>query len=110
MSEYLPKRRDKIPPKENGSLSNDADSQMSQSSRPGFMTVGTGSMSQNAANLTSMIDNDSGYGGSLHDRDTSSSQLGNDRMDFSETLTDVPVPLSSSSHHCMQRFLSITVK
>jgi mitofusin 2 len=37
----------------------------SSSSRPAYMTVGTGSTSQHAARLQAMLDNDSGYGGSI---------------------------------------------
>ena len=100
MSEHLPLPTDDGPTDRNNSSANDSQSSKSQPSRPGYMTVGAGSASQNAARLTAMIDNDSGYGGSLHDGDSSSSRSRFDRMDFSETLTDVPVPLSSSSHHC----------
>ncbi len=35
------------------------------SSRPGYMTVGTGSTSEHAAKLQSLLDRDSGYGGSI---------------------------------------------
>ncbi|KAI9758986.1 MAG: NADH:ubiquinone oxidoreductase [Chaenotheca gracillima] len=35
------------------------------SGRPNYMTVGSGSASENAAALTAMLDQDSGYGGSL---------------------------------------------
>ena len=38
-------------------------------SRPGYMTVGSGSTSEAASRLVSMLDNDSGYGGSLMDGD-----------------------------------------
>ena len=100
MNKYPPKCSDEKSVDENESRPHDSQPRASQSSRPGYMTVGNGSMSQNAARLTSMIDDDSGYGGSLYDGDASSSQWQNGRMDFSETLTDVPVPLTSSSHHC----------
>jgi mitofusin len=33
--------------------------------RPHFMTVGSGSLSSNAARLTALLDDDSGYGGSV---------------------------------------------
>ena len=75
-------------------------SQGGRSERPGYMTVGSGSTSQNAARLTSMIDNDSGYGGSLHDGETSFSGSRHGLADFSQTLTDVPIPSGSSSLHC----------
>ena len=100
MSEHLPLPSNGGPSHENGSSTNISQSNISQPSRPGYMTVGEGSASQNAARLTAMIDNDSGYGGSLHDGDSSSSRSRFDRMDFSDTLIDVPVPLSSSSQHC----------
>ena len=100
MSEYHPKRKDKPPTSRNEPLSDESQPSKSQSGRPGFMTVGTGSMSQSAARLTTMIGDDSGYGGSINDGEASSSGWQNGEMDYSETLTDVPVPLSSSSHHC----------
>ncbi|KAI1094390.1 hypothetical protein F5B19DRAFT_55361 [Rostrohypoxylon terebratum] len=43
------------------------------SGRPVYMTVGNGSTSEHATRLQSLIDDDSGYGGSLIDGDTSSS-------------------------------------
>lgn len=100
MSEHLPLPRNGSPSHKDDSPTTGSQSSISQPSRPGYMTVGEGSASQNAARLTAMIDNDSGYGGSLHDGDSNSSRSRFDRMDFSETLTDVPVPLSSSSQHC----------
>ncbi|KAF2140717.1 uncharacterized protein K452DRAFT_359738 [Aplosporella prunicola CBS 121167] len=36
-------------------------------SRPGYMTVGSGSTSESAARLAAMLDDDSGYGGSIAD-------------------------------------------
>lgn len=57
-----------------GSHSNDdhpADTH-SSSSKPAFMTVGTGSPSESAARLTALLDDDSGYGGSMYDGDSSS--------------------------------------
>jgi hypothetical protein len=39
--------------------------------RPGYMTVGSGSTPEAAARLISMLDQDSGYGGSLVDGDSS---------------------------------------
>ncbi|OLN82725.1 Mitofusin FZO1 [Colletotrichum chlorophyti] len=50
------------------------------SSRPQFMTVGSGSTSVHAAHLQSLLDNDSGYGGSIADGDALvSSGAGADR-------------------------------
>lgn len=37
--------------------------------RPGYMTVGTGSTSESAARLQALLDQDSGYGGSIADGD-----------------------------------------
>jgi GTP-binding protein EngB required for normal cell division len=37
------------------------------SSRPNYLTVGTGSTSESAARLAALLDNDSGYGGSIPD-------------------------------------------
>ncbi|OTA60023.1 hypothetical protein K449DRAFT_406946 [Hypoxylon sp. EC38] len=42
--------------------------------RPGYMTVGNGSTSQHAARLQSLIDDDSGYGGSVAGDDVGSSR------------------------------------
>lgn len=39
-------------------------------SRPGYMTVGNGSVSESAARLTAILDQDSGYGGSIGDAET----------------------------------------
>ncbi|KAI1393611.1 uncharacterized protein F4822DRAFT_18551 [Hypoxylon trugodes] len=55
----------------------------SASGRPGYMTVGSGSTSQHAARLQSLIDDDSGYGGSVAGDDVGSSRrpLGSPRSD-----------------------------
>ncbi|KAF6812637.1 transmembrane GTPase fzo1 [Colletotrichum sojae] len=45
----------------------------SSSSTPHYMTVGSGSTSQHAAHLQSLLENDSGYGGSIANGDTLSS-------------------------------------
>ncbi|KAF2462196.1 hypothetical protein BDY21DRAFT_418145 [Lineolata rhizophorae] len=42
------------------------------SGRPNYMTVGSGSTSESAARLTAMLDDDSGYGGSVQDGEQSS--------------------------------------
>ncbi|KAI1337989.1 transmembrane GTPase fzo1 [Xylariaceae sp. FL0016] len=47
----------------------------SSSQRPAYMTVGTGSTSQHANRLQSLLDNDSGYGGSLADGEPGFSKL-----------------------------------
>lgn len=44
------------------------------SRRPSYMTVGTGSISESASRLAAMLDDDSGYGGSI--ADTSSARSG----------------------------------
>jgi mitofusin len=47
------------------SLDGHASSSSSHISRPNYMTVGSGSTSESAARLQAILDNDSGYGGSL---------------------------------------------
>ncbi|KAI2626453.1 hypothetical protein GGR54DRAFT_628916 [Hypoxylon sp. NC1633] len=51
--------------------------------RPGYMTIGSGSTSHHAARLQSLIDDDSGYGGSVVGDDVASSKrpLGSPRTD-----------------------------
>ncbi|OTB07945.1 hypothetical protein M426DRAFT_317447 [Hypoxylon sp. CI-4A] len=66
------------------------------SGRPGYMTVGSGS-SQHASHLQSMIDNDSGYGGSIAGDDVGSSRraMGTPRTD--PTLSgDMPLQRAGS--------------
>ncbi|KAI5924989.1 putative mitochondrial fission protein [Camillea tinctor] len=55
----------------------------STSGRPAYMTVGSGSTSQHATRLQSLIDSDSGYGGSIAGDDVGSSKypLGSPRTD-----------------------------
>ncbi|KAI1484683.1 putative mitochondrial fission protein [Biscogniauxia mediterranea] len=55
----------------------------SASGRPAYMTVGSGSTSQHATRLQSLLDNDSGYGGSIAGDDVGSSKypLGSPRTD-----------------------------
>jgi mitofusin 2 len=62
-------------------------------SRPGYMQVGSGSTSQHAARLQSLLDNDSGYGGSIADGDFNAARLpmGSPRIDPS--LGDMPSPI-----------------
>lgn len=72
---------------------------------PGYMTVGSGSTPEAAARLVSMLDNDSGYGGSMMDGDGSGSSwranIGEDRP------SPAPGPIldgeSSASEHDKQR-------
>ncbi len=40
--------------------------------RPSYMTVGSGHISESAKRLAAMLDNDSGYGGSIADSDSMS--------------------------------------
>ncbi|KAI9711761.1 MAG: mitofusin [Bogoriella megaspora] len=59
-----------------------------QHGRPSYMTVGSGSASENAARLQAMLDNDSGYGGSLIDGDAELGDFG-----WHQSLTtDSPIP------------------
>ncbi|KAK3375245.1 hypothetical protein B0H63DRAFT_482318 [Podospora didyma] len=51
-------------------------SQPPSSLPPTYMTVGTGSTSQHAAHLQAMLEQDSGYGGSIADDDVSPSMFG----------------------------------
>ncbi|KAH9994052.1 hypothetical protein F4779DRAFT_623376, partial [Xylariaceae sp. FL0662B] len=71
------------------------------SGRPAYMTVGSGSTSQHAARLQSLLDNDSGYGGSVAGDDVSSSSkypLGSPRID--PTLSGhIPRHSPSSAEH-----------
>lgn len=55
-------------------------------SRPAYMTVGSGSTSETAARLMSMLDHDSGYGGSVMDGETPS------RSWHSNITEDRPTP------------------
>lgn len=64
----------------------------SSSSGPGYVTVGTGSTSQHAARLQSLLDNDSGYG-SVDGDSASRFPLGSQRTDPS--LGDKPLQKST---------------
>jgi GTPase SAR1 family protein len=69
---------------------------------PGYMTVGSGSTPEAAARLVSMLDEDSGYGGSMMEGDSGSSwraNIGEDRPSPSPVLNGE----SSSSEHDKQR-------
>ena len=55
------------------------------SERPAYMTVGPNGPSESAAKLQAMIDNDSGYGGSISDG-------------FEEHMVDRPIPRGSDGH------------
>ncbi|KAF2822025.1 hypothetical protein CC86DRAFT_357989 [Ophiobolus disseminans] len=72
---------------------------------PGYMTVGSGSTPEAAARLVSMLDNDSGYGGSMMDGDSSASSwranIGEDRP--SASPGQIPSGESSASEHDKQR-------
>ncbi|KAF2686684.1 mitochondrial fusion GTPase protein [Lentithecium fluviatile CBS 122367] len=72
--------------------------------RPGYMTVGSGSTPEAAARLISMLDNDSGYGGSLVDGDNTGrawhSHIGEDRPSPSPTSI---LPSAGSAEHDKQR-------
>ena len=71
---------------------------------PGYMTVGSGSTPEAAARLVSMLDNDSGYGGSMMDGDAASSwraNIGEDRP--SPSPGAILNGESSSSEHDKQR-------
>ncbi|KAI1104701.1 hypothetical protein F4804DRAFT_306564 [Jackrogersella minutella] len=68
------------------------------SGRPSYMTVGNGSTSEHAARLQSLIDNDSGYGGSMAGDDVASSNrpFGTPRSD--PTLSrDMPLQRRSAN-------------
>ncbi|KAI1143738.1 hypothetical protein F5Y05DRAFT_362384 [Hypoxylon sp. FL0543] len=69
------------------------------SGRPGYMTVGNGSTSQHAARLQSLIDDDSGYGGSIASDDVGSSRLplGSPRTDPSVSR-DMPLQRRSTGN------------
>ncbi|KAH8668112.1 hypothetical protein BGZ60DRAFT_408616 [Tricladium varicosporioides] len=61
MSQQYDKGKGKIPAEEGSSPSNHTPNP----NRPQYITVGTGSTSQSAARLRAILDNDSGYGGSV---------------------------------------------
>jgi GTPase SAR1 family protein len=72
---------------------------------PGYMTVGSGSTPEAAARLVSMLDDDSGYGGSMMDGDNSAPRwhagIGEDRP--SQAPTSIASGESGSSEHDKQR-------
>ena len=72
---------------------------------PGYMTVGSGSTPEAAARLVSMLDDDSGYGGSMHDGQSSGpswhSNVGEDRP--TQSPTAILPSGSSNSEHDRQR-------
>ncbi|KAI1417470.1 hypothetical protein F5Y13DRAFT_151073 [Hypoxylon sp. FL1857] len=79
---------------------NEQDAQSTPASgRPGYMTVGSGSTSQHAARLQSLIDDDSGYGGSVAGDDAGSSRrpLGSPRTDPSVS-SDMPLQRRSTGN------------
>ncbi|KAI1880252.1 hypothetical protein JX265_001873 [Neoarthrinium moseri] len=76
----------------------DSPSNTAGASGPGFVTVGTGSTSHHAARLQSLLDNDSGYGGSMADGDFNAAKLplGSPRTDPS--MADMPLGSSSLAY------------
>ncbi|XMA15347.1 hypothetical protein WAI453_008138 [Rhynchosporium graminicola] len=62
MSQNYKNGKGKTNPQEESSSSND---RRQSSNRPQYMTVGSGSTSESAARLQALLDNDSGYGGSM---------------------------------------------
>jgi GTPase SAR1 family protein len=72
---------------------------------PGYMTVGSGSTPEAAARLVSMLDNDSGYGGSMMDGDSSASSWRNNIGEDMPSAAPGTVlnGESSSSEHDKQR-------
>lgn len=75
----------------------DAADSNSSNGAPGYMQVGSGSTSQHAARLQALLENDSGYGGSIMDGSSSSSKfsLGSPRTDPS--LGDNPI-IAATAH------------
>jgi mitofusin len=73
------------------------------SAAPGYMTVGTGSTSQYAAHLQAMLEQDSGYGGSMAGDEVSPSMSGPSAAAAWDAAVhaDRPIPrqASSSSNH-----------
>jgi GTP-binding protein EngB required for normal cell division len=68
------------------------------SSRPNFMTVGNGSISASAARLTSLLENDSGYGGSIGDATTIANGWYPDPEGFRDTYTPpIGTPIEAST-------------
>lgn len=73
--------------------------------RPGYMTVGSGGTPEAAARLVSMLDDDSGYGGSMMDGESVNrswhSTIGEDRP--SQSPSQILSGEASSSEHDRQR-------
>ena len=73
--------------------------------RPGYMTIGSGSTPEAAARLVSMLDDDSGYGGSLIDGQNSApnwrQSIGEDRP--MSPATPILTGEASSAEHDRQR-------
>jgi GTPase SAR1 family protein len=71
---------------------------------PGYMTVGSGSTPEAAARLVSMLDNDSGYSGSMMDGEPSGSTWA---PNMGEDMSPSPTPIlsaeSNPSEHDKQR-------
>jgi len=70
---------------------------------PGYMTVGSGSTPEAAARLVSMLDDDSGYGGSLRDGENSAPSwhagIGEDRPSLSPTSSMRAESATNASEH-----------
>ncbi|CAD0031896.1 unnamed protein product [Aureobasidium pullulans] len=75
--------------------------------RPQYMTVGNGSTSEHAARLAAMLDNDSGYGGSIADGTTFDPTFDQDPMTHLATAqgatcerssTPLTTPITSDNH------------
>lgn len=81
------------------------------SGRPGYMQVGSGSTSRHAARLQSLLDNDSGYGGSIMDGDFTSGKgkfpLGSPRTD--PTLGDNPIAAATGNMETDRRNQDATI-
>ncbi|KAF2740137.1 hypothetical protein EJ04DRAFT_540238 [Polyplosphaeria fusca] len=74
--------------------------------RPGYMTVGSGSTPEAAARLVSMLDEDSGYGGSVQDGETSGPRWHQGILDDRPTPPPTPPVLNggaSNSDYDRQR-------
>src|ERR1700759_1014940 len=74
---------------------NQSSSRNAPSSRPNYMTVGNGSTSESAARLAALLDNDSGYGGSIPDGE--STVAGSFLPGFHDTYAPRDSPLLSGA-------------
>lgn len=77
-----------FPGKGKSSANDHSNSNTAPSNRPQYITVGTGSASESAARLQAMLDNDSGYGGSV-----ANGYSGDNTSTWNPTITeDRPAP------------------